>query len=105
LEIGDKMKTIEIKEAINNIKIAISFVIDGQMEELSCNPDLWQHGIHKFMDSSRIPFDGSFDEIELVEENEYNKLEADMLVWLSETLSTANTALVESYKHKAIAWK
>jgi len=96
------MKTNYIEQAIENIKFAMTMTIRGDMNDLAYETDLWNCGIHDFMDRDTIPFDCSFDEMpwgDMTNEEE-SELQTNMIIWLAETLKTANEALAESKKVK-----
>ena len=94
------MDTKYIETAIENIKFAMTMVIRGDMNDLAYENDLWDCGIHDFMNGDTIPFDVSFDEMPWgdMTEAESEELQINMIVWLAETLKTANKALAESNK-------
>jgi hypothetical protein len=98
----NEIKLHETRRAIGHIKNAVSMIVNDEMSNLSLYQDIWDDGIHIFMDKDTIPFKGSFDELEVdnMSEEGYYKLQNKMIVWLGKCLANAHKELKKIQKHK-----
>ncbi len=102
----DKSSEIKVIDgAIEKIKVAIEMVLEtdvGNMNDLCYADDLWADGINHYL-APKPPFKGSFTEVIVAEMNDkdFNKLQAKMIVWLGKCLALSFKALNKRLKFEA----